>query len=85
MLTIRDSVKMDFVASVLSGLVIEMNSGTVFDILSNRAGLCGHYKAWLGLSYSDQWRWPALLGMYYRDRFHSRIQRADRGLYLLSC
>ena len=53
MLTIRDSIKMDFVASVLSGLGMEANSET------------SHNTVWLGLSYSYQWRWTALSGMYY--------------------
>ena len=65
MLTIRDSIKMDFVASVLSGLGMETNSETLLDSLSFALWISDHNMAWLGLSYSDQWRWSALSGMYY--------------------
>ena len=74
LLTIRNSTKMDFVDSVLSGLGMKTDYDAMshLDRFNNEIGTHAHKMAWLGLFYSDQWRWPALLGMYYawHARFH---------------
>ena len=84
LLTLLDSGKMEFIASVLSSFGWQTNyaSMSALDTVKESMGMYSHRMVWLGLFYSDQWRWPVLAGMYlsnaHRETTSFRSRRISR-------